>query len=403
MAEFDVTTSNNPAQMEVGNDGSVTLTVSNLSKNANAKCKMIQIDFYKGDTSESLFSNDAAHKIDISTNSRDWETEKQREKEEKPDTHSYILTNKKCGALTEPLVITITGKVSNVCGNAELEIWINDDEEEYHQYLFTKHSAEFYLRNFITRLGKKESDLSSSNIPKTRFDKKQPVLFTWESNGSAFRIYDGYNESTLYDSADKPNIPITSFTLQDGIVRDTTFVLIAEKQEVKTTHQLIDHITLIASEPEIEKISADRIEVNNRFIAKEIEVKEKMTADRIESKNIMANEEIKANDINAVKSIHSPYIHADKIDVYKRLWSKNQFCSHSNSIFTGQINFDVATLKIKSKIEFDGDATFKRLAIFDNRAEFNSVLNSNAAAYMEGSVWCKDLVRVPKSKIVYDN
>ncbi|MBH0779466.1 hypothetical protein [Nocardia bovistercoris] len=72
----------------------------------------------------------------------------------------------------------------------------------------------FYLNNFLAR------DPGNPNVPRTKFTVGDRIDLTWESNGTAFQLYDG-DGSLLTDGAG------TQYTVWDGIDNDTTFTLCA--------------------------------------------------------------------------------------------------------------------------------------------------------------------------------
>ncbi len=270
MSELKITASSNPSPLQVDTDGSVNITIEKSEKSIDVTS--VEIVFFTGETERTLFSASEEHKPKISVNTVNWSIDLKKPQEEENLQESQKLfqcsngnENKK---LSEPLIFKITGLTSDVCGSAELRVSVNNKKEYLQTFTFEKSAAAFYLRNFITR--------KSSNIPITEFTRTDTIYFSWESNGTSYKLYDGRSEEPIYNSAKKNGNPVTSFEYK-GIERDTTFILVAEKADGEDKLELIDRITVTISDPHIVTLSTGFITVNEQLTTKNIKASEDIT------------------------------------------------------------------------------------------------------------------------------
>lgn len=260
MCNFKVNASYYPMPLQINSDGAVVFTVSG---NDRQDCSTIDLAFCAGDTEESLFSGNATHNPILSVSDGNWKvTGPQKTKTSIEDQWLFTLTNENTvKKLTKPLVIRIDGLINNVLGTAEVSLEINGGNDDPYVFSFVKTPVVLYLRNFITRAN------AAANIPITQFKNGDTIYFSWESNGTHFKLFDGINEHALYEGPD------TNFLLQNGIARDTTFLLIAEHSDSINKYALIEKINAVVKNPDIlakniemEANGALLMEKNNKVI-----------------------------------------------------------------------------------------------------------------------------------------
>lgn len=239
----------NPSSAKVGMDSTITLTIE--AQNKTAQCTKIYIEIYVDDGTDALFLyNKGIHPITTTISDKKWNTSVNTHKESM--THrSYTFINMNSSkTLEESLKITLSGRVNDQLGISDVYVNLNESPDKDIHFSIQKVSNEFYLRNFITRTDK------AANIPITEFKSSQKIYFSWESNGTNYKLYDGRNEAPIYDGHE------TNCTFDRGISHDTTFVLIAENTDGINKYELIDHITAVVSNPDIVAKSM-RVEKNS--------------------------------------------------------------------------------------------------------------------------------------------
>lgn len=358
MSEFNISANCYPSPFQTEVDGTLILTVA-----PNAlECKQIELVFEVGDTDDSLFSANQTHKPTVGVNDSKWVISGPLKPVEDPPSRNklsqaYSLENKHTGSkvLTEPLVIRINGLVNNIWGTAEVTVCVNDTEKECQTFKIVKSPAALYLRNFITRAD------TAANIPITEFSNKSNIYFSWESNGTNYKLYNGRSETPVYDGSD------TSFLLEGGISRDTTFILIAEYSDGINKLTLIDRIGLTVSNPCMTVAGID------------VEEKGYLNFQRDTTVHILGS--ITANGSIIVQGA----LCASKITGLESVSSDGGLKVAGNSNFLSDVMFhDDITVKngttLTGATSFSGNATFNAEAAFaegitvHNKADFTDAL-----------------------------
>lgn len=132
----------------------------------------------------------------------------------------FIYTNKDSSTpIDYNLVLGLFGAVSPLVGDATIQILevsgTDPGKLETRQGTFTlsKVLPEFYLKNLIATSGE------DSSKPITEFRKGAPIYLTWESNGTYFQLF--AKGQRIWQGTS------TNVLLADGVVADTTFILVA--------------------------------------------------------------------------------------------------------------------------------------------------------------------------------
>lgn len=111
------------------------------------------------------------------------------------------------------------GAVSPLVGDATIRILevsgpdASNLEMREGTFTLSKVLPDFYLKNFVATTGE------DSTTPTTEFSKGAPIYLTWESNGTYFQLF--AKGKPVWQGSN------TSVLLPDGVVADTTFVLVA--------------------------------------------------------------------------------------------------------------------------------------------------------------------------------
>lgn len=79
----------------------------------------------------------------------------------------------------------------------------------------TKYSPQFYLQNLVATAP------ATPTVPATEFSNGQPIVFSWESNGTYFQLYLKNQTAPVYAGTG------TTYTLTGGVATDSTFFLVA--------------------------------------------------------------------------------------------------------------------------------------------------------------------------------
>jgi hypothetical protein len=82
-------------------------------------------------------------------------------------------------------------------------------------YTVSANAPQFYLQNFVATAP------ASPTVPATDFPNGADIVFSWESNGSYFQLYQKNISKPIYQGMQ------TTFKLSGGVSRDTTFFLVA--------------------------------------------------------------------------------------------------------------------------------------------------------------------------------
>lgn len=121
------------------------------------------------------------------------------------------------------LVFGVFGAVNQTVGDAEIAIQetsgTSSDPSTFTPkagyFPVRKEWPAFYLKNLVA------ATLASPTVPATDFAESDPVRLSWESNGTYFQLFAKGETWPIYTGT------ATTYTLEEGLSRDTTFVLAA--------------------------------------------------------------------------------------------------------------------------------------------------------------------------------
>jgi len=159
---------------------------------------------------------------------------------------TLTLKNENPGfTMPKPLVLEISGTINDNIGLAK--IMVTDDagktaptaHKEKTELNLEKVTNQFFVKNFVTSSSNQSTDLN------TAFNNQQPIYFTWESNGTAFDLYQSGLPTPVYSGPD------THFELKAGIHENTTFVLRSTDHNQGITQTLTSALTLIVNNPDL--------------------------------------------------------------------------------------------------------------------------------------------------------
>ncbi|ABW13780.1 hypothetical protein Franean1_4401 [Parafrankia sp. EAN1pec] len=121
------------------------------------------------------------------------------------------------------LVFGVFGAVNQTVGDAEIAIQetsgTSSDPTTFTlkpaYFPVRKEWPAFYLKNLVA------ATLASPTVPATDFSEGDPVRLSWESNGTYFQLFTKGQSRPVYAGT------ATTYTLEEGLSRDTAFVLTA--------------------------------------------------------------------------------------------------------------------------------------------------------------------------------
>ncbi|MCG5213042.1 hypothetical protein [Streptosporangium sp. KLBMP 9127] len=132
--------------------------------------------------------------------------------------------------IDEPLKITVSGNLAATPGSV-LTCLVTENSGTTSGHYTLKETQEltwdtaepvFYLHNFMATAPDKPT------IPRTKFNSGDHVRFTWESNGTSFKLYDG-DGTLVYEGTDTFCVIPKDEDKDYKIVSDTTFTLQASQ------------------------------------------------------------------------------------------------------------------------------------------------------------------------------
>lgn len=225
-------------------------------------CRTITITVSVGTEATALFA--AGTPVTITSHTAGWTALEAKRGKQNGQIDVSLQYKGGKAVLTEPVQFTLSGKINNTSGTAEvafedeysaadMEGW--EFEESEHD--FTKSVVPFYLKNFMA--AKPDNPRSSC----TEFNAMTPIRFSWQGSGTSYRVYKAGESNPIYTGQD------TFCECESGVFRDTTFILEATLSggEQRTENAkdglaykvLYDTITITVPDPHLNKLEVSGI------------------------------------------------------------------------------------------------------------------------------------------------
>ncbi|MFI5845018.1 hypothetical protein ACIA8K_35485 [Catenuloplanes sp. NPDC051500] len=162
-----------------------------------------------------------------------------------PGSFAFTCTNSAYYRMGYPLKFVLSGTVNDTAGTATIGIRDNsgDTDEDMTpragDVTAAKSAPQFTLTNFYATKPENHS------TPISDFNADVKVRLAWESTGTYFRLYQAGDPTPVYEGSG------TTWTIDGGLTRDTTFVLAAQQADAT----LYDSISLTVSDPTLDRLT----------------------------------------------------------------------------------------------------------------------------------------------------
>ncbi|MBF9072741.1 bactofilin family protein [Streptacidiphilus fuscans] len=224
--------STNPAPLQAEADvpTPATINLAVLPGSQAVHCTRIEIAVPADDTRDRAYFAKAPVPVSSST---DWTFSVRKDTGQKlnlpgaPTGSYYLITfqlqNPQRDLINYPLNFGLSGDLLSSGGPLTYRILERSKASassgytrKYSRRTMTVVEPAFYLHSFLAR-----GSQTATSTPLTSFSAGSPIHLTWESNGTHFQLYDGTSTSPVHQGS------AASFSLPNGIVRDTTFIVAA--------------------------------------------------------------------------------------------------------------------------------------------------------------------------------
>jgi len=244
---YKLTSTPNP--LKIIEAGSFKINISPPKDSDGLSCKDIKFKLPYGDEPNAIFQDEPKVTLSSGTN---WKLVTSQVIKPNLSTLEVTLNNRNPGhIMPNDLTIEISGDINSQTGTINLDVSddaTNDPNKggvKKTVLKVTKVTNEFFVNNFVS------ASPNAPGNPKTAFNNKEKIQFSWEGNGTGYSLYQGGIAKPIYQGSE------TQFTLGDGLTRDTSFVLQATSNATGNTQTLYQSIGITIDNPDLTPKSSD--------------------------------------------------------------------------------------------------------------------------------------------------